>query len=133
MPVAGFNRKGLISNIFRKQDEINNFTWTKIMDITYSGTKNISRCGVAESYANQNSFILLITIKKYNEENPRISAYRLFGESKNPIYETSIKYKISDVIQIWIKGSFFFLKTGVSTFEPINEDPPSDALDLEIE
>ena len=103
------------------------------MDITYSGTKNISMFGVAESYANQNSFILFITIKKYNEENPKISAYRLFGESKNPIYETSIKYKISDVIQIWIKGSFFFLKTGVSTFEPINENPPSDALDLEIE
>lgn len=103
------------------------------MDITYSGTKNISMFGVAESYANQNSFILFITIKKYNEEEPKISAYRLLGESSNNNYEVSIKYKVRDVIQVWIKGSFFFLKTGISTFEPINENPPSDALDLEIE
>ena len=133
MPVAGFNRKGLISNIFRKQDASNNFTWTKIMDITNSGTKNISMFGVAESYANQNSFILFITIKKYNEEEPKISAYSLLGKSSNNNYEVSIKYKVGDVIQVWIKGSFFFLKTGISTFEPIDENPPADALDLEIE
>lgn len=130
MPVAGVSRLGLINKILTK----NELRWYKIFFCNENDfVANL--LGTIQTFANQNSAVFSLYIRRYHSGDYEISVEQLTNKSIDKTYGPKIKYIIeNNSITVWCYGyATFFINANCREYiECIKDEPKNEALELDL-
>ena len=130
MPIAGVSRLGLINKILTT----NELRWYKIF---FCNENNFvaNLLGTIQTFANQNSAVFSLYIRRYNSGDYEISVEQLTNKSIEKTYGPKIKYIIeNNSITVWCYGyATFLINANCKEYiECIKDEPKNEALELDL-